>query len=79
MARPARLDHRGSTSAAGVIPIDCNANGVHDLVSIANGTSRDLNLDHIPDECPCPADVDGDGSLTLFDFLAFQNASDAGC
>ena len=27
----------------------------------------------------CPADFDGDGELTLFDFLAFQNAFDAGC
>ncbi|MEO1279850.1 MAG: hypothetical protein AAFV77_12905, partial [Planctomycetota bacterium] len=27
----------------------------------------------------CRADLDGDGSLTLFDFLAFQNAFDAGC
>lgn len=27
----------------------------------------------------CAADFDGDGSLTLFDFLAFQNAFDAGC
>jgi hypothetical protein len=26
----------------------------------------------------CPADIDGDGDLTLFDFLAFQNAFDAG-
>ncbi|MEQ9096873.1 MAG: VCBS repeat-containing protein [Phycisphaerales bacterium] len=26
----------------------------------------------------CPADVDGDGELTLFDFLAFQNLFDAG-
>ncbi|MEQ9096113.1 MAG: lamin tail domain-containing protein [Phycisphaerales bacterium] len=26
----------------------------------------------------CPADFDGDGSLTLFDFLAFSNAFDAG-
>ncbi len=26
----------------------------------------------------CPADFDGDGDLTLFDFLAFQNAFDAG-
>jgi hypothetical protein len=26
----------------------------------------------------CPADFDGDGELTLFDFLAFQNAFDAG-
>ncbi|UYV11263.1 MAG: right-handed parallel beta-helix repeat-containing protein [Phycisphaera sp.] len=27
---------------------------------------------------PCLADFDGDGQLTLFDFLAFQNAFDAG-
>ncbi|MEO1007393.1 MAG: GC-type dockerin domain-anchored protein [Planctomycetota bacterium] len=26
----------------------------------------------------CPADIDGDGSLTIFDFLAFQTAFDAG-
>ncbi|UYV14082.1 MAG: hypothetical protein NCW75_07265 [Phycisphaera sp.] len=26
----------------------------------------------------CRADIDGDGSLTIFDFLAFQNAFDAG-
>lgn len=28
---------------------------------------------------PCRADFDGDGSLTLFDFLAFQNQFAAGC
>jgi hypothetical protein len=27
---------------------------------------------------PCFADFDGDGSLTIFDFLGFQNAFDAG-
>ncbi|MEQ8317713.1 MAG: GC-type dockerin domain-anchored protein [Phycisphaerales bacterium] len=27
---------------------------------------------------PCRADIDGDGSLTIFDFLAFQNLFDAG-
>jgi hypothetical protein len=27
---------------------------------------------------PCRADIDGDGALTLFDFLAFQNLFDAG-
>ncbi len=27
---------------------------------------------------PCPADFDADGALTIFDFLAFQNAFDAG-
>ena len=29
-------------------------------------------------DAPCRADLDGDGELTLFDFLAFQNAFDAG-
>ncbi|UYV14066.1 MAG: hypothetical protein NCW75_07180 [Phycisphaera sp.] len=28
---------------------------------------------------PCPADFNGDGSLDIFDFLAFSNAFDAGC
>jgi hypothetical protein len=54
---------------------------VHDLVDIANGDSLDVDLDNIPDECqtpPCPADLDGDGVLTLFDFLTFQNLFDAG-
>ena len=27
---------------------------------------------------PCFADQDGDGDLTIFDFLAFQNNFDAG-
>ncbi|MFI4882426.1 MAG: GC-type dockerin domain-anchored protein, partial [Phycisphaerales bacterium JB064] len=27
---------------------------------------------------PCYADCDGDGSLTIFDFLCFQNAFDTG-
>lgn len=27
----------------------------------------------------CRADIDGDGALTIFDFLAFQNLFDAGC
>jgi len=28
---------------------------------------------------PCPADFDGDGELTIFDFLAFQSGFAAGC
>ena len=31
------------------------------------------------DAATCRADIDGDGDLTLFDFLAFQNEFDAGC
>ncbi|MFI4882201.1 MAG: GC-type dockerin domain-anchored protein [Phycisphaerales bacterium JB064] len=38
-----------------------------------------LRLDATPcDFGTCRADFDGDGSLTIFDFLAFQNAFDAG-
>ena len=38
-----------------------------------------LRLDRTPcDFGACRADFDGDGSLTIFDFLAFQNAFDTG-
>ncbi|MFI4881468.1 MAG: GC-type dockerin domain-anchored protein [Phycisphaerales bacterium JB064] len=45
-----------------------------DRISLVSGT---VTLSEI---CvmPCPADFDRDGDLTLFDFLAFQNAFDAG-
>ena len=33
----------------------------------------------LPEASGCRADLDGDGSLTIFDFLAFQNEFDAGC
>jgi len=39
------------------------------LIIIANGESG---------AAPCRADFDGDGDLTLFDFLAFSNAFDSG-
>ncbi|MFI4883256.1 MAG: GC-type dockerin domain-anchored protein, partial [Phycisphaerales bacterium JB064] len=32
----------------------------------------------LPSSGACRADLDGDGSLTIFDFLAFQNLFDAG-
>ncbi|MEO1008970.1 MAG: GC-type dockerin domain-anchored protein [Planctomycetota bacterium] len=40
------------------------------------GGSRGFLL--IPIAEGCPADLDGDGELTIFDFLAFQNLFDAG-
>ena len=40
------------------------------------GDLRLSGLAIVPDACP--ADLDGDGSLTLFDFLEFQNLFDAG-
>ncbi|UYV12975.1 MAG: hypothetical protein NCW75_01510 [Phycisphaera sp.] len=44
-----------------------------------DGGGAALRLDSTPcDFGACRADFDGDGSLTIFDFLAFQNAFDAG-
>ena len=36
------------------------------------------HYDALVDGARCPADLDGDGQLTVFDFLEFQNAFDAG-
>lgn len=48
----------GLSSALGQSPAiesDCNGNGVNDALDIANGTSRDVDLDGLPDECQrCP-------------------------
>jgi len=38
------------------ICLDCNENGVVDLIDIASGTSEDLNGDGIPDECTSGSD-----------------------
>ena len=61
-------------------PEDCNTNGVRDDCDIAMGTSLDLNHDGIPDECECPADLDGDGDVGIDDLLAVLAAwgTDAG-
>lgn len=58
---------------------DCNLNRIPDACDIADGRSADRNLNGVPDECEalCRADCDGDGSLTVFDFLCFQTAFDA--
>jgi hypothetical protein len=58
---------------------DCNANSVPDECDIASGFSEDSNGDGIPDECRfCPPDLDGNGTLDLFDFLAFTNLFNSG-
>ena len=43
----------------GMAFLDCNANGVDDLVDVGTGTSHDCNDNLVPDECE--ADCDGDG------------------
>ncbi|MEO1277648.1 MAG: PQQ-dependent sugar dehydrogenase [Planctomycetota bacterium] len=59
--------------------IDCDGDLVSDACEIAAGAEADINGDGIPDSCQCLADLDGDGDLSLFDFLTFQNLFDAGC
>ncbi|UYV12680.1 MAG: hypothetical protein NCW75_15490 [Phycisphaera sp.] len=56
------------------------------VVAVATGRSIDGDRDGsaggdalIRYSHACRADFDGDGALTIFDFLAFQNAFDAGC
>ena len=48
---------------------DCNENGIADTCDIADGTSPDENGNGIPDECDEPADIDGDGTVGVNDFL----------
>jgi len=57
---------------------DCDGDLTSDACEIAAGTQQDVNGDGVPDACQCLADIDGDGELTLLDFLAFQNLFDAG-
>ena len=58
--------------------VDCDGDLVSDACEIAVGAEADVNGDGILDKCQCLADLDGDGDLTLFDFLEFQNLFDAG-
>ena len=54
---------------------DCDGNGVPDECDIEFGTLADDDGDGVPDSCSdCPADFNGDGSLDILDFVAFQNA-----
>ncbi|GIW74798.1 MAG: hypothetical protein KatS3mg103_1320 [Phycisphaerales bacterium] len=46
------------------------------LVGSLRFTSGRATLERLED--PCRVDLDGDGSLSLFDFLAYQNLFDAG-
>jgi len=54
---------------------------VESTSSVALGdppSTPDLDWALLITPVPCEADLDGDGVLTVFDFLAFQNLFDAG-
>ncbi|MEO1008276.1 MAG: GC-type dockerin domain-anchored protein [Planctomycetota bacterium] len=59
---------------------DINADGAPDVIFGARGAGRNGEAYVLfgRDLSSCPADVDGDGELTVFDFLEFQNLFDAG-
>ncbi len=59
---------------ASMAATDCNANGVDDLVDIANATSDDCNLNGVPDECE--GDFDGDSVIDGCDDCGQQLSSD---
>ncbi len=48
---------------------DCNDNLIADECDITSGTSNDVNSNGVPDECDTSADLDGDGSVGINDFL----------
>jgi subtilisin-like proprotein convertase family protein len=50
VAYTATFNHEQDVYYVRVFP-DCNGNGISDVTDIANATSADCNLDHIPDEC----------------------------
>jgi hypothetical protein len=48
---------------------DCNENGQFDSTEIIDGNATDYNLNNIPDDCECLADVDGDNTVGVLDLL----------
>jgi len=57
-----------------------NGGGAGLIMSIEgpDGVKLPVTAGDLSRTVPCAADFDGDGELTIFDFLAFQNAFDAG-
>ncbi len=53
---------------------DCNENMSLDICDIADETSQDDNANGTPDECECPADLDGDGMVGAADLAMLLGA-----
>ncbi|MFI4916920.1 MAG: FG-GAP-like repeat-containing protein [Phycisphaerales bacterium JB060] len=59
--------------------LDADGDGRTDVVAVQEiPGSVNVLLNACRHSPPCPADLDGDGQLTIFDFLAYQNLFDAG-
>lgn len=77
------LDTDDDTWTYSIYRQEIGGTGRVDLLLLNNSTF-DLDDDimygvvGVQSAAPCRADIDGDGELTLFDFLAYQNAFDAG-
>ncbi|MFI4916129.1 MAG: serine hydrolase [Phycisphaerales bacterium JB060] len=68
------LDETGNPLLGGVFMIEDGITSLSDRIDDLQDAARMARL-----TCtPCPADLDNDGALTLFDFLAFQTAWAAG-
>ncbi|MEQ9096044.1 MAG: serine hydrolase domain-containing protein [Phycisphaerales bacterium] len=68
------LDQSGTPLLGGVFMIEDAFSSLSDPIDELQDAALDARL-----ACtPCPADLDNDGTLTLFDFLAFQSAWAAG-
>jgi len=69
-------DRTGSSVGSG----DVNGDGVPDIIISASGADDPPGSGRVyivyGRAFPCPADLDGDGDLTILDFLAFQNLFD---
>lgn len=48
-------------------PRDCNGNGLADDCDVFDHTSSDHDRNHVPDECDCLGDLDGDGDVDSLD------------
>ena len=46
---------------------DCNANATPDVRDLASGITVDRNGNGVPDDCDCPGDFTGDGTVDLED------------
>jgi len=78
------VDQSNFVASATQIPLDAYGDGfrIRFTTPGSDGTDQwyidDVRVRVISDDPTCRADLDGDGELTIFDFLEFQNLFDTG-